>query len=329
MTIWYSTYQLFPRGTINSKSKAKFRKGALLRVRYSEGQVGYADICPFSEMGDAPLELELRALSQGKPKKIGARALHFAEMDAFAREQKRSLYSLSNKIKNHYLISDLGRFDGSKLKNIEAEGYSEIKIKMGRDLITETALLEKMVQSLSTQFKLRLDFNASLSRDRFTQWFESQQSWLRPWIQFIEDPFVYTAKDWLEVSEKWNLVFALDQAADPLKQGAEGAQVIVIKPAIQDEKKIIAAFQPQGKKFVFTNYMDFPVGQMFALVSAQRACPQIQDQLLTCGLQNHDIYDGFTFQSAIRTDGPYILPPDGHGIGFDDLLSNLTWTELI
>ena len=91
---------------------------------------------------------------------------------------------------------------------------------------------------------------------------------------------------------------------------------------------LIEKFKNTSKKFVFTHYMDFPVGQMFALVEAQKAQRLVGDQFLTCGLQHHDIYEGFTFQDAIKYDGPFILPPEGLGIGFDSLLSSTKWTEL-
>src|ERR1700677_2738267 len=110
MKIWYSTYQLFPKSVINSKIKIKYRPGALLRVRFEDGAVGYADLCPFSEMGDQPLELELKNLLQSKPSALTERALTVARLDASARAEKRSLYNPKVRIKNHFLINDLNTF---------------------------------------------------------------------------------------------------------------------------------------------------------------------------------------------------------------------------
>lgn len=328
MKIWYSPYQLYPQFLGPNKSKNKFRKGALLRIRFEEGLVGYADLCPFSEMGDRPLEMELKQLVVNKPTEMGERSLYFAKMDAEARAHQTALYDRTAKIKNHFLITDLNTFDVVRIAQLESSGFSEIKIKMGRDLQNETVLLERLSQKLSAGTKLRIDFNATLNRDRFVDWFEKNQKWLRPVLDFIEDPFTYNAQDWREVSKKWNIPFALDLAGDALSTGAEGAPIVVLKPAVQDVDKIIASLKDKNKKFVFTHYMDFPVGQMFALVSAQNHFHELGSQLLTCGLQHHDLYEGLTFQSAIKSDGPYILPPDGYGIGFDKWLTNQTWTEL-
>lgn len=328
MMIWYSTYQLYPKGTLNSKTKTQFRQGALLRIRFEDGRVGFADLCPFSEMGDHPLDFELQQLKYSKPTQLGERSLHFAQKDAQARAEKKTLYRSDVLIKNHFLISDLARFDLSRLSRIEASGYTEFKVKMGRDLAAESEILENMVGKLSYNARLRLDFNCSLNRERFEMWFEKAQRWLRPALEFIEDPFAYDPETWRQVSRRWGVTFALDQAENVLKVGAEGAQIIVIKPAIQNVEKIIEMFKASGKKFVFTHYMDFPVGQMFAFAEAQSVKAQLGEMMLTCGLQHHDIYEGFTFQDAIRYDGPQILPPEGWGIGFDTLLENLSWVEL-
>ncbi|OFZ19561.1 MAG: hypothetical protein A2Z20_08335 [Bdellovibrionales bacterium RBG_16_40_8] len=328
MKIWYSPYQLSPKGLLNSKVREKFRKGALLRIRFEDDAVGYADVCPFAEMGDRPLEFELKHIAMSKPSNLGARSLFFARADAEARAKNASLYDKTVKIKNHFLIYDIDRFDIERIKKIESAGYSEFKIKMGRDIAYETEKVEKLSNRLSNRSRLRLDFNASFSRDRFVDWFDKNQKWLRPCLEFIEDPFGYDAKEWREVSEKRNVAFALDLAADPLSTGAEGARVVIIKPAIQDPAKIFDKFSNSDKKFVFTNHMDFPVGQMAALYTAQSFYHEAKEKILTCGLQHHDIYENTEFQEAIKNDGPYILPPDGFGFGFDKILEKQSWHEI-
>jgi O-succinylbenzoate synthase len=327
MKVWYSPYQLRPIIPPNSQAKSRYRLGALLRVRLDNGSVGYADLCPFSDMGDSPLELELRQMRQGKPSSQAERSLYFASKDAQARAESRSLYS-PIKIKNHFLITDVVNFDLTRVEKLILSGYTEFKIKMGRDLVKESTATQQLAVRLGAHGKLRLDFNAILSRDRFVEWFEKNQNWLRPKLEFTEDPFPYDPKEWRTISEKYGLSFALDLAASPLSVTAEGAQVIVIKPAIQNELKIIQKFRETNKKFVITHYMDFPVGQMCAFVSAQEVFSLLGPRLLSCGLQQHDLYDGQSFQNLIRHDGPFILPPEGWGLGFDSLLQNLNWTEL-
>ncbi len=328
MKIWYSTYQLFPKTVLNSKIKIKYRQGALLRVRFDDGRVGYSDLCPFSEMGDQPLELELKNLLMTKRSVITDRSLHFANLDAVARAEKRALYDSKIRIKNHFLVNDIVRFDSKRVATLESAGFSEFKIKIGKDLLAETQSLRDFCDVLSNGARVRLDFNSTLTHDKFIQWFDKNQSWLRSRLEFIEDPFAYNGKEWRILSERWNIVLALDFASQAEKCKAEGAQVVVIKPAIEDEIKILSSIKGSQKRAVFTHYMDFPVGQMGALVAAQSACRQYSDLIGSCGLQHHDIYEGFVFQSAIKHDGPYVLPPEGYGIGFDQLLETQKWIEL-
>ncbi len=137
MKVWYSPYQLRPITFANSQVKSRYRLGALLRVRLANGAIGFSDLCPFSDMGDSPLELELRQMHQGKPSVLAERSLHFATKDAQARVEGRSLYT-QVKIKNHFLITDITHFDLSRIEKLVSSGYTEFKIKMGRDLIKES-----------------------------------------------------------------------------------------------------------------------------------------------------------------------------------------------
>lgn len=336
MKIWYSSYQLVPRSVINSRAKTKFRNGAILRVRFDDGKTGFSDLCPFAEMGDRPLERELKDLVGLNPSAIGERSLHFARIDAVARSEERSLFDEDSnrngtervRIKNHFLIHDILRFDLVRVAQLEAAGYTEIKVKMGWDLQAETERLDQLCARSSHRLRFRLDFNMSLGRERFVYWFEKNQGWLRARVEFFEDPFAYDHREWREVSEHWNIPLALDFAPLQVKLAAEGASILIVKPAVEDEMQIVRSEHNQKKKFVVTQYLDFPLGQMAAYYSAQKVAPLLGERLLSCGLQQHDVYQSPTFQEAIKNDGPHIVPPDGHGFGFDRLLESQKWIEL-
>ena len=340
MNIWYSSYQLYPKNSMNSQSRTKFRTGALLRVRFEDESVGYADVCPFPEMGDRPVELELKQISLSKPTHLGARSLAFARLDATARAQGVSLFDSKIQLVNHFLISDIFSFDTNRIAGLVQEGYLHFKVKMGRDLANESLKLENLVQCFGScqetaqgstadhKIQLRLDFNASLSRDRFLAWLDKNQKGIQPYLEFIEDPCPYDFKEWLDVGARRDIRLALDLAADPVVTDAVGADIVVVKPAVQDVESVIRKFKGRDKKIVMTHYMDFPVGQMCALYSAQRASLELGQQMLVCGLQHHDVYEGFTFQDEVKSDGPIIVPPAGTGLGFDKLLERLKWSEL-
>jgi len=337
MRIWHSRYQLRARHAFNSRSDGKIREGALLRVRFADGAVGFADLCPFPDMGDRPLDIELRHLAADRPLALAARSLHFARLDATARAQRVSLYDRFARIENHFLISDLTRFDAERLDEIAACGYRRYKIKIGRDLAVESERLETFVDRLvqaehstspDEKLRIRLDFNATPSRDRFAQWLDTNLTHLLPVLEFIEDPFPYDARQWSDVGSQWPVSLALDMAADPVASGGEGAAVIVVKPAVQEVAPIVKVFAGTDKRFVFTHYMDSPVGQMCALVVTQQVFHEVHAQTLVCGLQHHDAWEASEFQGAIESDGPFIVPPQGCGLGFDGLLERRAWTEL-
>ncbi len=329
MKVWFSRYQLHATHAFNSRADAGVREGALLRVLFSDGAVGYADLCPFTTIGDRPLEIELRHLAADEPSALAARSLHFARLDATARAQHLSLYDPAARIENHFLITDLTRFDAGKLPSIAARGYRCCKIKMGRDLAAESERLETFVDRLAqAELRLRLDFNATPSRDRFAEWLDTNLRHLQPVLEFIEDPFPYDARQWSDIALQWPVSLALDMAAEPVASGGEGAAVIVVKPAVQEVAPILKRFAGTDKRFVFTHYMDSPVGQMCALVATQQAWHEARAQMLVCGLQHHDVCEASELQRAIESDGPFIVPPQGCGLGFDGLLEQRAWTEL-
>jgi o-succinylbenzoate synthase len=327
MKFWISTYQLYPKGAIHIYQKSKFRKGTLLRVKFDDGLVGYADVCPFQEYGDQPYEIEIQNLLRHQPSNLMQRSIHVARIDAQARAAKESLYS-EVRIKNHFLISNLLEFDMQRVRLLQAQRFTEFKVKVGRELRLETEMLKALTESLAPGVKLRLDFNANLSREKFTEWLSKNQSWLKPRVDFFEDPFTYEPREWQKISADYGVDLALDLSGDPTAAKAEGANVIVVKPAVQDPEQILKAITEPTKRFVFTHYMDFPVGQMSAYVAAQQLIAAGDNRIGVCGLQHHDVYEGFTFQDAIHNDGPYIVPPEGHGLGFDNLLEKQEWQEI-
>lgn len=328
MKIWTSAYQLYPKGTLHLDQPHKFRNGTLLRIEFDSEGVGYSDLCPYPQFGDAPLSVELQNIVRGQPSVLAQRSIIHAKRDASARRRKKSLYN-EMRIKNHFFISEFMNFDFKRIPVLQGQRFTEFKVKIGSDLILETEMLKELFDRTAPDVKIRVDFNSRISRQKFSAWLERNQSWLLPKIDFIEDPFSYDPVEWKMLQEKYKIDFALDLAADPLANGAQGANVIVIKPATQDPLKIVEAFGDQEKRFVLTHYMDFPIGQMSAYVDAQELAAESKYQIGVCGLQHHDVYEGFTFQDMICNDGPFIVPPAGYGIGFDEILERQDWTQLI
>lgn len=179
-------YRLIPRGG------GPPREGALLRV---DG--GFADVHPWPELGDAPLDEQLALLARGETTQLTRASLHWARVDADARRRGVSLFEGLTIPKSHWS------------GNEPPAGFDTVKIKG--------------VMPVPPDVRIRIDFNARLSADEFVR---VAGTLPRERIDFIEDPCPYDVTVWRALREQTGLRLALDRF--------EGvADVLVHKPALQ------------------------------------------------------------------------------------------------
>lgn len=177
-------------GRLNS-SAPQSRFGALIRV---DG--GFADVHPWPELGDEPLDEQLALLARGETTTLTRASLHWARTDAEARARGVSLFE--------GLTVPLSHWPG----NDPPEGFDTIKTKG--------------VVPVPKTVRVRIDFNARLSADEFLRVAETLPN---AQIDFIEDPCPYDEMVWRQLRERTGLRFALDRF--------EGiADVLVHKPAL-------------------------------------------------------------------------------------------------
>jgi O-succinylbenzoate synthase len=283
----YWKYELKPKRRLSAVAAEGSRRGALIRI---DG--GYADIHPWPELGDATLDEQLAMLARGETTTLTRASLKFAAIDAAARRDGRNLFDGLIIPPSHWPGPDPpGGFDTVKLKSI--------------DRIPE-------------HVRLRIDFNATLTPEEFVQ---VAATLPRERIDFIEDPCPYDAAMWTELRSLTGLRLALDRggAAEHRQEclcPAEGADVLVIKPAIE-------GIPSTDSELVVTSYMDHPIGQLCAAYAAATA-----GVTTTCGLVTHVLYDPDPFIDRMQIDGARLVPPGGTGWGFDDLLERLPWRTL-
>ena len=251
------------------------REGALLRV---EG--GFADVHPWPELGDAPLDEQLALLGRGQTTQLTRASLHWARVDAEARTRGVSLFE--------GVAIPLSHWSG----NEPPPEFDTVKTKG--------------VLPVPERVRIRIDFNARLTPGEFVRVAETLP---RDRIDFVEDPCEYDERVWARLRRETGLRLALDRF-----EGA--ADVLVHKPALQ------TSFPAFDGEVVVTSYMDHPVGQSFAAYVA--ASHRVSAR---CGLFTHVLYEPNAFSERLRADGARLLPPEGTGIGFDDLLEDLPWTK--
>lgn len=281
--MWIWRYTLKPKRALSAIAQPGPRHGALIRV----GD-GFADVHPWPELGDAPLDEQLQRLAHGESTPLIARSLDFAEADGRARSRGQSLFEGLTIPMSHWPGDD------------PPEPFDTAKIKCGPGVPAD----------LPPRVRLRLDFNATLTADELER---IAKTLPRERIDFIEDPCLYDAAAWNRLRERTRLRLALDRGTE-----TDGVDVLVVKPAVQ-------RFPEPEKEIVITSYMDHAVGQMAAAWVAASNAGRVSER---CGLFTHVLFEPDAFFDRIRSDGPRLLAPEGTGLGFDEILDNLPWKRL-
>ncbi len=311
-----SRYRLKARGFLNAITNRREFEGALIEV---DG--GYGCIHPWPELGDPTLEKCLADLSGARRWPIVRRALRCAEYDRASRLFDNSLFEEMEVPESH---ATLAKTDLAEIALAVHAGFTTVKIKAGRDLTGEAKFLDEMTAEYP-QLKWRLDFNESLTPDDATAFLLGLAEKTRAAIDFVEDPCPYSESAWKELRKTTRLKLAVDREAAPL---SSAAQVMVVKPAIDEPFLLGEAAMAHNQRVVVTSYMDHPVGQAFAAWEAARLGLQFPGLVGTCGLQTHHLFEPNEFTEALGPWSPAFKVPDGTGLGFDDLLDALPWTRL-
>jgi O-succinylbenzoate synthase len=193
MDCYFWPYELLPKRRLSAVAAPGARRGTLIRI----GD-GFADVHPWPELGDAPLDKQLASIAAGSPLPLAARSLAFAAIDAAARREGRSLFEGLTIPPSHWPGADPpDAFEVAKLKSIDV---------------------------IPDRVRLRIDFNATLTPEEFLR-----LELPRDRIDFVEEPCPYDGATWRALRERSGLRLALDRGA-----AEEGVDVLVVKPAVQE-----------------------------------------------------------------------------------------------
>jgi O-succinylbenzoate synthase len=291
--LWIHHYTMRPRAPLNARRGSAPRRGALLRV-----DDGFADIHPWPELGDEPLEKQLLRLALGETTQLTARSLAMAKLDGDARKAGRSLFDDLAMPPCHWPLA----------AGDVPDAFDTVKIKLGPGTSLPRGL---------DAFKLRLDFNGTLTPAQFEAFVNTLTRWSA--IEFAEDPCGYDGETWKRLKEQNGIPLALDRGV-----ATDGVDVLVVKPAAQTPDVALAT----GLDVVVTSYMDHPVGQLHAAHVAARVAAEHPKQVRQAGLLTHLLFEPDPFLEQIAIDGNTLARPTGTGIGFDDLLERLPWKQL-
>ena len=236
-------------------------------------------------------------------------------MDGQARQAQKSLFADLEIPRSHLLFTDIESIDRTPdLPGLLQEsGFDRIKIKMGRNLVHEKELLEKIAARSS--LKLRLDFNGKLSASLFGEFLSTLSPTLTDAIDFFEDPIPWNLEQWRAVVDQYKCRLALDRKPPQFVDHPQCPfDVWVVKPASEDPAPFAERAALNIQRVVVTSSMDHPVGQLFAAFEAARLQKHHPLLLERCGLISHHVYEPNDFSSELHTAGSRLLPPPGPGL---------------
>lgn len=309
-------YRLRSRGFLNSVSSRRVFDGVLIQTGG-----GYGCVHPWPELGDPPLEKCLADLQGERRWPIVRRALRCAEFDAAARSRDESLFEEMEVPASH---ATMARGDAAEVAAAVEAGFTLVKLKFGRDLAKEAKLLDALAEDFPAM-RWRLDFNESPGPEEAAEFLTGLAEKTRLAIDFVEDPCPFSATAWPELHRRTRVALAVDREAAPHR--AE-AQVMVIKPAVDEPFPLAEAAVSHEQRVVVTSYMDHPLGQAFAAWEAARLGLIFPGLAGVCGLQTHHLFEPDGFTEALGPWSPVFQVPAGTGLGFDDFLEAQPWTRL-
>lgn len=316
MRILHHRYTLEP-GPVPWLALTAPRHGALLRVEFDDGSTGHADLHPWPEFGQEPLDGQLAALASDCPTAQGVIALRHARTDAAARRAGLSLFAGLPAVGSHALFTDWTTAPRSAFEACAASGLRAAKLKVGRAPAAEAAALNKLA---GTPLRWRLDANGLFTAQDFRQWIRMLNDDVRRAIEFVEDPCPYDAGVWADLAEETGLALALDWQLPGTPPPWPGTSVLVLKPSTQEVFPLANAAAAGGLKIVVTHSLDHPLGRAIAMWTAMRLRQRHGEAVLEGGLGTTDL--------APPEGWPLSPDPAGTGFGFDDLLAATRWQNL-
>jgi len=318
-SIYVYEYLLRSGVALNSASHRRVFPGALLRVG-----AGYGCVHPWPEFGDAPVEEQLRLLTEGKTTPLTAMALHCVELDGAARAAGVSLFVGLDIPRSHYSWS-FAQDTAPQIRRVIEEGWSAIKAKGFANYGETTRFLENCARAADgAELRLRVDFNGCLDAQTFQKFIEFMPVRVYRQLDFVEDPFPYDAALWQGCRERWGVRLALDKG---WQTGTEGFDAVVVKPARRDWR-VVAERHPE-KPLVLTSAMDHALGQAYAAYEAALAGRELGARIGLTGLCTQHLFEPDGFFERVRVSGGWMTPDlSGGGLGFGDVLEKLPWRRL-
>jgi O-succinylbenzoate synthase len=327
MNISYSLYTLKPLQPLNSLVALSDRNGLLLKIEWPDGLIGYGDLHPWPELGDASWEDQLAGLRQGRISSMLEQSIWLARRDAVLRKQGKNIFEGLPTVKNNYLVSDASTEPPGLITKLKAEGFETVKVKVGRNLKVEGELISQLGRDGA--FKVRIDFNGAGTWQTYEKFMSGLDKVALQRVQYVEDPFQYDEQAWVEARKFCPL--AIDNQFHRVNFKTLKScpfDIVILKPAKMDVNSITQESVVRDLKMVVTSYMDHPVGVMHALSVACELKKIYPQRMLDPGCLTMRLFQMDSYSAEVVVTGPYLKRTQGRGIGFDQLLAKESWTQI-
>ena len=255
------------------------RSGILLRLRDSDGRVGFGEIAPIEPFGTesflAALSLCRELQENFEYEELVDRLSSFPCL-RFAVDAARHMLSngcdprsLSDPWPVCGLIADSS--DRKKIEELLGQGYQTLKIKIGKlDFAKERGNLDAIVDLSEGKIRVRLDANGSLDRAKTIQWLELASE--LP-VEYLEQPMAKGLEGEMRtIARDFPVRMALDESVcfvDDLKRWSDShwEGVYVVKPSIAGSRRALLEELEKlpDDSVVFSSSLESLIGASMAL----------------------------------------------------------------
>ena len=160
-----------------------------------------------------------------------------------------------------------------------------------------------------------------MKKDEFSKWILYNRDFLSSHVEFIEDPFLFDEKLWVDCYKEHMIPLAWDHDGRE-EELPRGFQVLVLKPQAFDvTQKILTS------PFCVTSYLGHPIEQVY---SYQKACSlhkQYPHLSKKCGVMNFFYKESEASKNLEFKDEKLFFPEEKHW-GFDSVLKRLKWKSI-
>lgn len=317
-------------------------QGALLKVA-CDGAVGFADLHPWTSLGDRSIDDQIHLWQMGNPTQQLQLSLEFARRDSEARKNKLVGVKYFPQVENHNLLLEaqltIATIHDRFATAIRTNKPIVAKWKIAPERTIEAQHFLNAVTHDFPSISWRLDANALFTAKEIHSFWAGLSATTRRHIQFIEDPCRYDFENWNNLEEE-GIPLAIDFEINRWQQASRGSSksqsptrsgntTFVFKPAIQDMHAWRDWLQQNPHHFLFTSYLDHPVGMLHALWTAETFYSEFPNLAQINGLNLPLTQEELTaFWPGLKLNtatNPAWTGSAESGIGFQDCLEKLEW----